>query len=300
MTMPITGLLTKYGFDGGWGSVFYCFGVFGLLWYMVWLLFVHETPEQHPSMSVEERELLSHNDKDLNKVGKVNVPWMSILKSLPVWAIVAANFSLDWAFYVLLISIPKFLVEVFDTEIHKMGFMAAAPFLVKGICTPVAGLSADLLRKYTWSTKTVRRCFYAVGTLSTGAFILIAGYTNSVAVVVVCMAISGASTSLSYPAYTVNMLDIAPRCAGVIMGLCNTLGTTAGFISPILVGFVTLNQTLEEWQTVFWINAILMCIGTGLFCSFLEGDRQAWDVVEDSNDDSVDSSKNIEAFEPNN
>lgn len=24
--MPLTGLLTKYGFDGGWASVFYVFG----------------------------------------------------------------------------------------------------------------------------------------------------------------------------------------------------------------------------------------------------------------------------------
>ena len=27
VTMPLTGLLTKYGFDGGWASVFYCFGM---------------------------------------------------------------------------------------------------------------------------------------------------------------------------------------------------------------------------------------------------------------------------------
>ena len=26
ITMPLSGLLTKYGFDGGWASVFYCFG----------------------------------------------------------------------------------------------------------------------------------------------------------------------------------------------------------------------------------------------------------------------------------
>ena len=26
LTMPVSGLLTKYGFDGGWASVFYCFG----------------------------------------------------------------------------------------------------------------------------------------------------------------------------------------------------------------------------------------------------------------------------------
>jgi hypothetical protein len=88
---------------------------------------------------------------------------------------------------------------------------------------------------------SVKFHFFA-GTLSTGAFIVIAGYTNRVAIVVLCMAFSGATTSISYPSYTVNMLDIAPRCAGVIMGLCNTLGTTAGFISPMLVGFVTPNQ----------------------------------------------------------
>ena len=26
ITMPLSGLLTMYGFDGGWASVFYCFG----------------------------------------------------------------------------------------------------------------------------------------------------------------------------------------------------------------------------------------------------------------------------------
>lgn len=28
ITMPLSGMLTKYGFDGGWASVFYCFGEF--------------------------------------------------------------------------------------------------------------------------------------------------------------------------------------------------------------------------------------------------------------------------------
>lgn len=31
VAIPLTGLLTKYGFDGGWPSVFYCFGKLLLL-----------------------------------------------------------------------------------------------------------------------------------------------------------------------------------------------------------------------------------------------------------------------------
>ena len=46
-----------------------------------------------------------------------------------------------------------------------MGFMAAAPFLVKGLCSPMSGLAADVLRQSKVSTKNVRRGFYAAGTL---------------------------------------------------------------------------------------------------------------------------------------
>ena len=42
--------------------------------------------------------------------------------------------------------------------------MAASPFLVKGVCSPLSGLAADVLRKSTVSTKNVRRVFYAAGT----------------------------------------------------------------------------------------------------------------------------------------
>lgn len=46
-----------------------------------------------------------------------------------------------------------------------MGFLAAAPFLVKGVCSPMSGLAADILRKSTVSTTAVRKIFYAAGTL---------------------------------------------------------------------------------------------------------------------------------------
>jgi len=45
-----------------------------------------------------------------------------------------------------------------------MGFLAAAPFLVKGVCSPMSGLAADILRKSTVSTTAVRKIFYAAGT----------------------------------------------------------------------------------------------------------------------------------------
>ena len=48
------------------------------------------------------------------------VPWKSIISSPPVWGIIAANFALDWAFYILLISMPTFLMDVMKTSITKV------------------------------------------------------------------------------------------------------------------------------------------------------------------------------------
>ena len=80
------------------------------------------------------------------------------------------------------------------------------------------------------------------GAVASGFLVLIAGYSLNVTVIVICMSLAGLTTSLAFPAYTVNMLDIAPRYSSIIMGVCNTVGTTAGFVSPTIVGFITQDK----------------------------------------------------------
>ena len=84
--------------------------------------------------------------------------------------------------------------------------------------------------------------YFLTGAVASGFLVLIAGYSLNVTIVVICMSIAGMTTSLAYPAYTVNMLDIAPRYSSIIMGVCNTVGTTAGFVSPAIVGFITQDK----------------------------------------------------------
>ena len=84
--------------------------------------------------------------------------------------------------------------------------------------------------------------YFLTGAVASGFLVLIAGYSLNVTVVVICMSLAGMTTSLAFPAYTVNMLDIAPRYASIIMGVCNTVGTTAGFVSPTIVGFITQDE----------------------------------------------------------
>ncbi|XP_032766974.1 vesicular glutamate transporter 3 isoform X2 [Rattus rattus] len=52
VAMPLAGVLVQYI---GWASVFYIYGMFGIIWYMFWLLQAYECPAVHPTISNEER-----------------------------------------------------------------------------------------------------------------------------------------------------------------------------------------------------------------------------------------------------
>ena len=72
--------------------------------------------------------------------------------------------------------------------------------------------------------------------------ILIAGYSSSPTVAVVMMCVGVAMSGLLHSGYEVNVLDIAPTLSGICIGISNTIGTTAGFLSPLFIGFVTENK----------------------------------------------------------
>ncbi|XP_074913897.1 vesicular glutamate transporter 3 isoform X2 [Buteo buteo] len=52
VAMPLAGVLVQYI---GWSSVFYIYGMFGIVWYMFWLLHAYESPAAHPTITNEEK-----------------------------------------------------------------------------------------------------------------------------------------------------------------------------------------------------------------------------------------------------
>ena len=87
-----------------------------------------------------------------------------------------------------------------------------------------------------------QRIFVSLGAITAGLFILMAGYIESPSMVIVCMCFAGAAAGIVYAGFQVNMLDIAPRNASIVMGIANATANTAGFLSPMLVGFITHNK----------------------------------------------------------
>lgn len=57
-SMQLGGFLMRY--TGTWTSVFYAFGIFGLLWLLFWFALIYNHPNRHPFIGAEEKSYLNH------------------------------------------------------------------------------------------------------------------------------------------------------------------------------------------------------------------------------------------------
>nr|KAG5705220.1 hypothetical protein BaRGS_011246 [Batillaria attramentaria] len=118
VVFPTSALLCKYGFAGGWPSVFYVFAS--------WFLLVSDSPETHKRIDPAEREFIVANRASAHTRGdKVSVPWLKILTSLCFWGIAVAHFAYAWGQLLFLSNLPLFLYEVMKFDIKSFLGVAA-------------------------------------------------------------------------------------------------------------------------------------------------------------------------------
>jgi len=58
ISMPLSGLLADWELVGGWKSIFYVFGIIGIVWCLAFLVWVYEDPEQHPTITEDEKKYI--------------------------------------------------------------------------------------------------------------------------------------------------------------------------------------------------------------------------------------------------
>lgn len=117
LTMPICGFLAEYGFAGGWPSVFYFFGLVGVLFLVPWLYFVYNSPDLHPRVSPSERLHIISNRSVTGGKRTAVVPWRCILTSPKIWAIAVTRFCNGWGNLFLISKLPTYLKTILHMPI---------------------------------------------------------------------------------------------------------------------------------------------------------------------------------------
>ncbi|KAK3570401.1 hypothetical protein QTP86_019281 [Hemibagrus guttatus] len=287
IAMPLAGVLVQYV---GWPSVFYIYGVFGIIWYTFWLLLAYESPAVHPTISEEERTYIETSIGEgvnlMSATEKFKTPWRQFFTSMPVYAIIVANFCRSWTFYLLLISQPAYFEEVFGFPISKVGILSAVPHMVMTIIVPIGGQLADFLRSHKiLSTTTVRKIMNCGGFGMEATLLLVVGFSHTRGVAISFLVLAVGFSGFAISGFNVNHLDIAPRYASILMGISNGVGTLSGMVCPLIVGALTKHKTRREWQNVFVIASMVHYCGVIFYAIFASGEKQDWADPESTSEE---------------
>ncbi|XP_072246727.1 sialin [Leuresthes tenuis] len=277
IALPLSGEICFY-LD--WTYVFYVFGAVGLVWFILWSLLVFDTPNTHPRISEQERLYITASLKNELSTSSGHIPWRAIVTSRPLLAIVVAHFSYNWTFYTLLTLLPTYMKDVLGFSIKQNGMLSALPYMGCAVLAVLSGQFADYLRETClYPTIAVRKSFSLIGMIGPAVFLVAVGYTGcNYTLAVTFLTISSSLGGVSASGFNINHLDIAPSYAGLLLGITNTFATIPGMVGPVIARALTQNNTIEEWQIVFYIAAGINLFGAIFYSVFGQGTVQPWAV----------------------
>lgn len=293
LAMPVTAALCD---SIGWEAGFYVFGMVGCVYFVLYSWRVRSTPEQDPWISDDELDYISRGraakplpplqakavegaSVEVLASKEGSTPWLSLLMSVPLWALTASRFACLWGQFTVLTSLPTYLSTVIYMPLAKSGLVNAAMFAAQSAGMLAGGLLSDRLRRRgRLSTTAIRKLFQTTALAGAGLLLALvpsASCNQSLVawLLVLAMGVYGLAAGGATPA----LVDMAPAHAGILYGIAGTVSNASGFLAPLVVGVVTSPApSLDNWATVFYLTCGIYLVGAVVFLAFGSAEVQPW------------------------
>ena len=249
----------------GWEVAFYAFGAVGFVWWAVWQRNATPTPEQHPRMT--QAELADIRGADYQDTpGGPPPPLLVLLRTPAVWAIIVCHFCANWGSYVLLAWMPTYINKGLGVDFESVGIFTMIPSVFAFLSMNAGGWIADRMIRGGMDVTRVRKIMQTVGFGGSAVILALVGYVQSIPLAIALMSLGNVFGGAVAGGFGVNHLDIAPRGAGIIMGLSNTAATIPGIIGVYISGLIL--AATDSWALVFQTAAAVYLFGLLFYAIF--------------------------------
>ena len=285
LIMPLSAWLCQQTqWSGGWPTIFYLSGVFGVACSLLWGCVMADDPQKSRWISQAELEYISE-DTNFNlqcrkaATRRRAIPWRDMLSSKPLWAVLINNFSCQVFTVILMVYIPTYLKDAIRLDLNSNGLYSALPFAVLLVVKMGMAHVAQILKKNgRLSHTTVTKIFNSISAFGSAAFSLLLCLATCdrpwLALLSLCLAtgaLGGATVG-----YFTSQISIAPQYAGMVASLSRIAGQLASIATPYLVGWLTPDGTAAQWRHVYFTSAALMAAAGLVFLLFGSDDVQFW------------------------
>ncbi|XP_061954382.1 probable anion transporter 3, chloroplastic [Populus nigra] len=260
-------MLSTVGISGP----FILFSSLGLLWLTRWANGVTSDPRDSPFVSKSELRLIQAGKIDSPASDGQFPPLRLLLSKAPSWAIIFANITNNWGYFVLLSWMPIYFNTVFNVNLKQAAWFSAVPWGTMAVSGYVAGALSDSLIQAGYSLTIVRKIMQSIGFIGPGVSLLCLNYAKTPVTAAALMTIALSLSSFSQAGFLLNMQDIAPQYAGFLHGIANSAGTLAAIISTIGTGYFV--QWLGSFQAFLTVTAGLYFVTAIFWNLYATGER---------------------------
>ncbi|CAL7944173.1 unnamed protein product [Xylocopa violacea] len=263
----------------GWKAAYYVTSGLILIFYVLWLFLVYDTPDIHPGITENEKAYIKEQIGTSVSKQKVNLPVKAVATSVPFIVLLWAHLANMWGIYFIATNGPKYTLEVLGFNMKSGGVITGLPYIARlgaGVLFAAAG---DYVRRKNLLTLSwIRKIFMLFSHMGPALALIVMTYAGCDAVTAIVMLVlaltfNGAACQTSLQ----NHQDLAPNFAGSLYGIMNTFGSFPGFIIPPIIGALTNERNgVEEWRVMFWISTAVFTSATVLFWFFGSAETQSW------------------------
>jgi ACS family glucarate transporter-like MFS transporter len=250
----------------GWRVAFYVLGGIGLIYAAAWWWWFRDLPEEHLSVSSEERALIVERRSAASSTESAQrLSASEIVGSANVWIAMAQYFASNFTFFFCLTWLFPYLQRTYDLQATQAGLLSSAPLIGGAFGNWVGGSLVDsLYRRGRWTVSRRLPAVIGFALAATGLVGSLAADGMYAKVLLLSVAVFGADMTL--PPSWAFCIDIGRSNAGVVSGTMNMAGNVGSFVTslafPYLLiwtgspsPFFIVGATLNAAAAILWMGA---------------------------------------------
>ncbi|MGD0669457.1 MAG: MFS transporter [Bryobacteraceae bacterium] len=248
-TPPLVALVMGFV---GWRNAFALFGLVGVLWAVLFYRWYRNDPRDNARLNDAERRLLSQSAT--LATGHGDVPWGKLVRSRQVWMLCWQYFSLSYGWYFYITWLPTYLREARHLQMSSTAWFGILPLFFGGLGNPASVVAGGWLRRRNVSVTWARRIMASLGFAGAASFLVFSTTRTDALPATLSIAMASFCNDLVMPCAWGAAMDVGGKFAGTLSGAMNMWGNFAGFVAPVVIGYL-LRWTHSDWNLTFYVSA---------------------------------------------
>ncbi|VDP13976.1 unnamed protein product [Soboliphyme baturini] len=239
-----------------WRWPFYIFGVAGLIWCLVWMIYYEKS-----TATVDEEALLYK--KNLSPLRN----WRKFFFTRPLLAVYFAHFCMNWTAYIIMHWLPTYLHTKLNADTQTLS-LACLPYAFNSLCSIGVGHIADsVVNGKHLTVAQVRKLATVIGLVGPALFIFFFAALSHLYAAVIVISVSMGLLAFNSPGHLSNHADLCGKYAGISFAISNTIATLPGLVvGPLTAEFVT--QSSGRWWPAFVLAGMLNLTGAVAYLNY--------------------------------